>query len=371
MKIGYLATSLGCLIAIQSANADSGGNFKRFSVSAGWMHVMPQGNSNPFNINTSVLNGYNSKVGTISPEAFLKALDPDATIMVAQKPRNAVEVFSELLNNPITGKPGGLIKDPDGNLKEDVAGYAIINGLDSWQAQNTGLEADDVDTLGLTFNYHINDNVSLQLIGGIPPKVDIKGKGAITAPLSGIAKPGGLPGQLYPELDLLYNIPITDLDSYSKAATARAWTPVLEIQYQFGTSGVNKFRPYLGAGLMYAYFNDVKLNKGIESDLVSAGHMIQNIYDEKAGAALDGKESSGEMRVKVKANDAIAPVVTAGFTYDITPSWFATASVSYAKLNNKATIDVVNKTTNEKLIHASTKIDIDPVITFVGLGYRF
>ena len=39
-------------------------------------------------------------------------------------------------------------------------------------------------------NYYVNDNVSLQLIGGIPPKVDIKGKGEILAPMSGIGHTG-------------------------------------------------------------------------------------------------------------------------------------------------------------------------------------
>lgn len=265
-----------------------------------------------------------------------------------------------------------MIKDKDGNITSDIAGVATINGLDNWSAEGTGLEAEDVDTLGLTFNYHINDNVSLQVIGGIPPKVDIKGKGMITAPLSGLAEPGGIAGMLFPDgLPLDYDVPITDLSSYGKAASARAWTPAFQAQYQFGKSGVNKFRPYVGAGIMYAYFNDIELNKGIESDLIAAGHMIQNIKDNQAGAALDGKESSGKMVVDVDADDAIAPIVTLGFTYDFTPSWFTVASVSYAKLNNKTKIDVINQTTGEQLIHATTKIDIDPLITYLGVGYRF
>lgn len=40
---------------------------------------------------------------------------------------------------------------------------------------------------------------------------------------------------------------------------------------------------------MYAHFSDIKLNSGIRSDLEAAGHMIQNIHDGQAGAALDGK----------------------------------------------------------------------------------
>ena len=52
-------------------------------------------------------------------------------------------------------------------VSPDITGTATINGLEQWKAQGSGLEADDVDTLGLTFNYYVNENVSLQLIGGI------------------------------------------------------------------------------------------------------------------------------------------------------------------------------------------------------------
>ncbi len=370
MKLMKMALPAVLLGVTQLAAAD--GNFKRFSVSAGWMHVMPQGKANPFNVNTAVKNGTKSTVGEISEEAFVNSLDPDY-----------------VSNDPSTGQPfvakdlltqlvdlGALklfkISDPNGNIYAAESGTAVINGLESWQSGGTGLEADNVDTLGLMFNYYLNDNVSLQVIGGIPPKVDIKGKGQITAPLSGHATPTGTSGTLFPDgLGLKQDIPITDLGSKSKAATARAWTPALEAQYQFGKSGINKFRPYVGAGIMYAYFNDIKLNPEIRSDLEAAGHMIQNVLDNKAGAALDGKASSGSMRVDVDADDAIAPIVTLGFTYDFTPNWFTAASVSYAKLNNKTTINVINETTGEQLIHATTKIDIDPIITYLGVGYRF
>ena len=45
----------------------------------------------------------------------------------------------------------------------------------------------------------------------------------------------------------------------------------------------------------------LKINLGIESDLIKAGHMIQNIHDNKAGAALDAKTSSADPVVKLKA----------------------------------------------------------------------
>jgi len=357
----------GSLLAV--ANISYAEGFKRFSVSAGWLHVMPQGKANPFNINTAVPKGTVANVGAISPDAFINAIDPDAVLNDEPK-TNAKEFLKDTL--PTLGEILGVF-DEQGNISADVTGTTTINGIDQWRNEGTGLEAEDADTLGLMVNYYINDNVSLQFIGGIPPKVDIKGKGEIVANMNGIALPQGDISGLFPngELPLLTDIPITNLGNKNKAATVRAWTPALEVQYQFGKSGINKFRPYIGAGVMYAHFNDIKLDGGINSDLIAAGHMIQNILDGKAGAALDKKVSSANPYVKVKAEDAFAPIITLGATYDISDNWYSVASVSYAKLNNKTTIDVTDGNTGTRLINSSTKIDIDPLITYVGVGYRF
>lgn len=361
MKVMYWLMPIAMMGFTQTLNAATQSDFNRFSISAGWLHVMPQGKANPIRIQTSVNDGYKSEVGVISPDGFIGAIDPNAEI----GGMNLKDTLKELIDSPF----GNLIKDGDGNILGEITGEATINGLESWTQQGTGLEAEDVDTLGLMFNYYLNEHVSLNVMAGIPPKVDIKGKGQIIASMQGSATPGIDLG--VGDLPLLADIPITDLSSYSKAATARAWTPAVGVQYQFGKLGIDKFRPYVGAGLMYAYFNDLKLNSGIEADLTTAGHMLQNIHDQLAGAALDGKPSSGDIRVKLDADDAIAPIFTMGFSYDFTPNWFSTASVSYAKLNNRTTIKVINQNDGRELINSSTKIDIDPLMTYVGIGYRF
>lgn len=68
------------------------------------------------------------------------------------------------------------------------------------------------------FNYYLNDNVSLQFIGGIPPKVDIKGQGEILAPLSGVAlSPHELVKILFPNgITLGQAVPITNLGNKPK-----------------------------------------------------------------------------------------------------------------------------------------------------------
>jgi len=40
-------------------------------------------------------------------------------------------------------------------------------------------------------------------------------------------------------------------------------------------------------------------------------------------------------------------------------------------LNNEAKIYVTDRNTGKELIQANTKIDIDPLITYLGVGYRF
>ncbi|HEM7100942.1 TPA: OmpW family protein [Acinetobacter baumannii] len=343
-----------------------GDGFKRFSVSAGWLHAMPQGSGNPVNINTSVAEGTKSKVGDVTVDSVLGAIDQSTA-----DGKRKHDTLKTLTDNPLTSL---LIthKGEDGKtyLNSNIAGEATINGLSNWEAQGTGLEADNVDTVGIMANYHFSDNLSLEIKAGIPPKVDIKGKGNIYAPLSGIDKPGGI-GTILGDIPLKQDIFITDLTQSSKAASAHAWLPAVELHYQFGKSGVNKFRPYVGAGVMYAYFNELEMNSGIESDLIKAGHMIQNIHDGKAGAALDGKTSSAKPIVKLEATDTFAPIVTLGATYDFNPNWFAVGSVSYSKMNSEAKIYVTDQNTGKELIKANTKIDIDPLITYLGVGYRF
>ena len=211
----------------------------------------------------------------------------------------------------------------------------------------------------------------MELKAGIPPKVDILGKGQVFAPLTGKVSPSGIAGGLLGDFEISKDIPITNLEQGNGvASSARAWLPAAEVHYQFGKSGVNKFRPYVGAGVLYAYFNDIELNSGIRQDLEMAGHQIQNIKDDKAGAALEDKLSGSGMSVDVEADSAFAPIVTLGATYDFNDRGFGVGSVSYAKLNSDTTITVKNDA-GEELIRSSTTLDIDPYITYLGVGYRF
>ncbi|HFG6939288.1 OmpW family outer membrane protein [Acinetobacter baumannii] len=333
-----------------------GDGFKRFSVSAGPLYVKPTGKAQPVFVNTAVKKGEQAQVGDVSiktvKESMSKDMDP-----------NLSTFFIDFLDK--LGKE---------KLPAELSGNANIYGLDQWDNPGTGLEADDVTTLGIMTNYFFTDNVSLEIKAGIPPKVDLQGKGKIYAPLKAQAHPSiELPligGIGLPSIDLEKQIFITDLEGHGSAASARAWTPAFEFQYHFGKTGVNKFRPYIGLGVMYAYFNELEINPEIEKDLVNAGHMFVNIKDGKAGAALDRLKSSGDPKVNLEASDAIAPVATAGFTYDFNDKWYAVGSVSYAHLKTDTTI-TVNDAKYGELINAKADIEINPILGYAGIGYRF
>ncbi len=354
----FLSSTVASALVSNMAYADSpyfsfkdGDGFKRFSVSVGALYVKPTGTAQPIGVNTSIAEGEKAKVGDISIKSVKENMDPNMDA-------NLSTTFVKFLD--------GLGVD---TLSGSLSGTAQINGLSQWQNQGTGLEADDVATLGIMSNYFFTDHVSLEMKAGIPPKVDIQGKGQINAPFQAIATPE-LIGIKLPNIDMKNDILITDLSGHGKVAEARAWTPAVEMQYHFGKTGVNKFRPYLGVGLMYAYFNDLKINPALEKDLVAAGHMIANIKQGHAGAALDGKTSSANPKVKLEANDAFAPIVTAGFTYDFNERWFAVGSVSYAHLTGETEITVKDEQLGQ-LIKAKSDIEINPLLGYAGIGYRF
>ena len=80
-----------------------------------------------------------------------------------------------------------------------------------------------------------------------------------------------------------------------------AWTPAATVKYHFDALGQTKFRPFVGAGVVYGHFNKLKLNDGVEQDLIQAGYMIDNILNDRAGEALHGGQGSFNSDTKSKS----------------------------------------------------------------------
>ncbi|MGZ7881235.1 OmpW/AlkL family protein [Acinetobacter soli] len=207
--------------------------------------------------------------------------------------------------------------------KQGVQSNSNLILIPSGFTSGAGFELDNADTAEFKLDYLVNDNVTVGLILGVPPKVDIQGKGKLLG-------------------DRL------DLESFSKVGDVKVYSPVLTGKYTFGDIN-NKFRPYVGAGFMYASFRDFKLNPEVNAKIALLGGSIRS----------------------VDIDDTVAPVAFVGADYNITPNWFATASVSYVHLSTHANLDIVSNASNTTLVQGSSKIEINPIVTYLGLGYRF
>ncbi|MDR5805641.1 OmpW family outer membrane protein [Caballeronia sp. LP006] len=190
----------------------------------------------------------------------------------------------------------------------------------SMTSPGAGASVSNSDTLGLTAAYFFTDHIAVEGVAGVAPKFHLDGKGTL-----------GRLGEL---------------------GTAREWSPTLLLKYYF-MSAQSKFRPYVGAGASYVWFSDVKL-----SSAMSNGAFL---YSPQFGTALTGPTTA-------HISSSFAPVVNAGFAYNFTQHWSAAFSVSYMWLSARATL-----TTNSAVgtVRSESKIKLDPIVTFLSVGYRF
>lgn len=172
----------------------------------------------------------------------------------------------------------------------------------------SGASVDSADTFGLTAGYFITDHIAAELVAGIPPRFDIDGEGA--------------------------------LQQNGTLAHASLWSPTALVKYYFNQPD-DKFRPYLGLGASYIWFSDAKIT----------GNLL--------GLVPESIETSRQW----------TPVINAGFNYNFDKHWFAGFSLSYVPFGVTATINAKNQVGST--VVSKARISLDPVVTYVNLGYRF
>jgi len=106
--------------------------------------------------------------------------------------------------------------------------------------------------------------------------------------------------------------------------------PTLTLQYHFIPDG--KYRPYVGAGINLTHFSNVKLNVG--------GSLPLNTERYSFGAAIQG-----------------------GFDVELTKNLFLNLDVKKVWMDT----DLTNASTGAFV----TKLNIDPVLVGVGIGWKF
>jgi outer membrane protein len=157
----------------------------------------------------------------------------------------------------------------------------------------------------LVFDYGITDNISAELDLGLPYKHEISGAGAIAGT--------------------------------GKLGTVEALPPTAFIQYRF-FAPTAMVRPYVGAGITYAYFQKA----------TGSGQMT----------ALTNTGGPG---TTFKIDNKVAGTLQGGVTVGINERWFADLAVAKSWLKTK--------------VHFSTgqtqDMTLDPLAVSVGIGYKF
>jgi outer membrane protein len=174
---------------------------------------------------------------------------------------------------------------------------------------------DSSDTVGTSLGYNITDHIATEFEFGIPPKFDLQGSG-------------------------IYS-------KYGTLGTVRQWSPAVLFKWNF-LSPQSKFRPYAGLGVTRVWFSDATItNSTFQADV------------------LHGPTS-------VSTDRSWAPVFNLGFNYSFTDHWFAGLSVSYIPLSVKANFTTQAQTPVGTLtVNSQAKIHLNPIVTYVKIGYRF
>lgn len=208
-------------------------------------------------------------------------------------------------------------QDSSSNLK--ITGSTPPGLAPTMSVPNTGATVDDADTLGLTFTHFFTDNIAAEAVLGIAPKFHLSGKG------------------------LLANPAINPLGS------ARQWSPALLLKYYFGRAD-SKIRPFLGMGVSYVWYSNISLNSG---------------FNQGIGALLGAPGST----TSVSLSNTWAPVFNGGLVWNFDKHWSMGLSVSYLPMSTRA--QLTTTVAPGVTVHSETKVRLNPIVTFLSLGYRF
>lgn len=185
---------------------------------------------------------------------------------------------------------------------------------------NSGATISNSDTVGLAFTHFFTDNFALTADLGLPPTFHLNGTGS----LAGLGEIG----------------------------KAKQWSPAIVAKWYFG-DGNSKFRPFVGAGVSYVWYDSIELNDGIQRQLSS-------IY---TGGLSTSAKSTADL------SSSWAPVLNLGAVYNFDKNWSVGFSVSYLPLKTDA--DITTTLPNGAKVHSTTSLTINPIVSFLSVGYKF
>lgn len=218
-------------------------------------------------------------------------------------------------------------------------------GLGTYQSPGTDVKVSNANTLSVTFTHFFDDNWAGTFVGGVPPKFNLYGSGNVIAPVPVIG-----PLTLI-NLGLPQNNPI---------ASVREWSPAIQAEYHFGTPQ-NKLRPFVGVGVSYNFFTNLRLNSNFVNAMQNLGQVLQ------LGM---GQVPTGPAKVTAETSSSWTPVASVGASYEFAKNLFVTGTVSYLPLKTTSTITIRSQQ-GQVLAVNKTDIKVDPIVFGLNVGYKF
>lgn len=208
---------------------------------------------------------------------------------------------------------GWLHIAPQGNATpltvESIGGMTV-----NQQVAGSGAHASSTDTVGITTEYYVTDNIGVAMLIGLPLTVNLIGDGT--------------------------------LQKYGNLGTTRPMPPAIELRYHL-FSAESRFRPFIGLGVNYTWFTQVRTtNSQFVEDSFGPG-----------GSAHATLSSSWN------------PVIEIGANYAITKHWSVGTSVNYMPVKTNLTLNG-QTATGTQIVSRST-LRLDPLSVFLKVGYTF
>jgi outer membrane protein len=213
----------------------------------------------------------------------------------------------------MTVSAGWLHVAPQGNATpltvESVGGIAVNR-----EVSGSGAHATSTDTVGITTEYYITDNIGAAMLFGLPLKVDLVGEGTLA--------------------------------KYGNLGTTRPMPPALVFRYHL-FSAAAKFRPFVGLGVNYTWFTQVHpTNSEFITDSFGPG-----------GSARATLSSSWN------------PVFELGANYSISKHWSVGAALNYIPVRAKLTL--YGQTAAGTQIVSKSTLRLYPLSAFLNVAYTF
>ena len=172
---------------------------------------------------------------------------------------------------------------------------------------NSFAEVEDDESLGITATYMLTDNWAIELLASTPFEHDT------TADTGAL----GL--------------------GVVNAGSTKHLPPTLSVQY-FPMESSSAVQPYVGLGVNYTLF-----------------------FSEEASSTLQGAVAPATLDI----DDSIGIAAQVGVDYNIDDHWLVNAGIWYADIDADATFQL------EGVGALTKKVDIDPIVYMISVGYKF